>query len=80
MERTSGARPIQKSPRPGEAPPNLADYEAACRSHRWEDVRDALAGLPGGRGVNIAHEAVDRHLEELVLEDDARVGLREPPS
>jgi len=24
-------------------------------------VRGELAGLPGGRGLNIAHEAVDRH-------------------
>jgi acetyl-CoA synthetase len=56
-------RPIPKVARPGEAPPNLLDYEAACRGHRWEDVRGALAGLPGGRGVNMAFEAVDRHLE-----------------
>jgi acetyl-CoA synthetase len=28
---------------------------------RWEDARAMLDGLPGGRGLNIAHEAVDRH-------------------
>jgi acetyl-CoA synthetase len=28
----------------------------------WRDAREALDGLPGGRGLNIAHEAVDRHL------------------
>jgi acetyl-CoA synthetase len=27
----------------------------------WESARRALDGLPGGRGLNIAHEAVDRH-------------------
>ena len=27
----------------------------------WDEARDALDGLPGGRGLNIAHEAVDRH-------------------
>ena len=27
----------------------------------WDEARHALAGLPGGRGVNIAYEAVDRH-------------------
>jgi acetyl-CoA synthetase len=27
---------------------------------RWEDARSRLSGLPGG-GLNIAHEAVDRH-------------------
>jgi acetyl-CoA synthetase len=42
-------------------PPNLADYESACRTFRWEDARAALDGLPGGGGLNIAHEAVDRH-------------------
>jgi len=30
----------------------------------WQPFRDRLAGLPGGDGVNIAHEAVDRHVEE----------------
>jgi acetyl-CoA synthetase len=28
----------------------------------WEEARGALAGLPGG-GLNIAHEAVDRHAQ-----------------
>ncbi len=27
----------------------------------WEQAREELDGLPGGRGLNIAHEAVDRH-------------------
>jgi acetyl-CoA synthetase len=29
----------------------------------WQAARASLAGLPGGEGVNIAHEAVDRHLD-----------------
>ena len=41
--------------------PNLVDYDAACRMFRWEDARSELTGLPGGHGLNIAHEAVDRH-------------------
>jgi acetyl-CoA synthetase len=41
--------------------PNLIDYEQACREFTWDHARDALDGLPGGRGLNIAHEAVDRH-------------------
>ena len=45
-------------------PPNLADYQAACRSFRWDRARAELAGLPGGRGVNIADEAVDRHVRD----------------
>ncbi|TVR66036.1 MAG: acetate--CoA ligase [Gemmatimonadales bacterium] len=28
----------------------------------WSDARASLAGLPDGRGLNMAHEAVDRHL------------------
>ncbi len=42
-------------------PPNLTDYDAACRSFTWAAARARLDGLPGGRGLNIAHEAVDRH-------------------
>lgn len=41
--------------------PNLADYEAGCATFTWDQARQALAGLPGGRGLNIAYEAVDRH-------------------
>ena len=28
----------------------------------WAAARRQLDGLPGGRGLNIAHEAVDRHV------------------
>jgi acetyl-CoA synthetase len=41
--------------------PNLPDYERTCREFSWEAVRRELDGLPGGRGLNIAHEAIDRH-------------------
>ncbi len=40
--------------------PNLRDLDEARRTFRWADARAALDGLPGG-GLNIAHEAVDRH-------------------
>ncbi len=30
----------------------------------WTDVRERLTGLPDGNGVNIAHEAVDRHVAD----------------
>jgi acetyl-CoA synthetase len=49
------------APPPGARPPNLRDYAAACRSFSWASVRGELEGLPGGAGLNIAHEAVDRH-------------------
>ncbi|MFF1881233.1 acetate--CoA ligase [Pseudarthrobacter sp. NPDC058196] len=44
--------------------PNMPDYEAARRDFSWDQARQALAGLPGGRGLNIAYEAVDRHVAE----------------
>ena len=42
-------------------PPNLLSYEAARASFSWEQARSELSGLPGGRGLNIAYEAIDRH-------------------
>jgi acetyl-CoA synthetase len=45
----------------GEPAPNLADYDTARASFSWSEARRALDGLPGGRGLNMAHECVDRH-------------------
>jgi acetyl-CoA synthetase len=51
-----------EKPRDGWAvTPNLVDYEQARTTFLWEAARRTLDGLPGGRGLNIAHEAVDRH-------------------
>ncbi len=44
----------------GDGVPNLTDYSAARAAFSWEQARRWLDGLPGG-GLNIAHEAVDRH-------------------
>lgn len=52
---------IVKLPRDWKVPPNLPDYEHARRMFSWEWARRELDGLPQGRGLNIAHEAVDRH-------------------
>ncbi len=41
--------------------PNLADYESMRRTFVYESIIDELDGLPGG-GLNIAYEAVDRHV------------------
>ncbi len=41
--------------------PNLTDYEASQRDFSWDTARGALDGLAGG-GLNIAYEAVDRHV------------------
>jgi len=53
-------KPIRKGREPGNGS-NLPDYDAAVRTFSWEQARGRLDGLPGGRGLNIAHEAVDRH-------------------
>ncbi len=42
--------------------PNLLDYEQVRAAFSWEAARRELDGLPGGRGLNIAYEAVDRHV------------------
>lgn len=44
--------------------PNMRDYAAARQAFSWGKARAELDGLPGGRGLNIAHEAVDRHLTD----------------
>jgi len=41
--------------------PNLVDYERTCAAFSWQDIERDLAALPGRRGLNIAHAAVDRH-------------------
>jgi acetyl-CoA synthetase len=37
------------------------DSEQVGAASWWAEARRELDGLPGGRGLNIAHEAVDRH-------------------
>ena len=53
---------IQKAAAGSHALPNLANYDAILASFSWALERQALRGLPGG-GLNIAMEAVDRHLQ-----------------
>jgi acetyl-CoA synthetase len=48
-------------PWPDDVLPNIVDYASAQAMFSWESARRALDGLPDGRGLNIAHEAVDRH-------------------
>jgi len=64
---------IHKASVVGGPAPNLSDYDEACRTFSWEAAARALDGLPGGGGLNIAHEAVDRH---AVGASSARVALR----
>lgn len=59
-----GETVIRKTPDGGFPPPNLADYTVARATFSWDEARRReLAGLPGGAGLNIAHEGVDRHAE-----------------
>ncbi|MFE5403052.1 acetate--CoA ligase [Streptomyces sp. NPDC056580] len=46
---------------PPRTAPNLRDYDKECAGFSWQAARGRMQGLPGGRGLNIAHEAVDRH-------------------
>ncbi len=41
---------------------NLVDYDEYARTFSWTHARALLDGLPGG-GLNIAHEAVERHVK-----------------
>ena len=56
---------------PGAPAPIVGDYAAARRDFTWERARAALDGLPGGRGLNIAHEAVDRHADGALADKAA---------
>ena len=42
---------------------HLFDYESIKADFSWENVAKELDGLPGNKGLNIAHEAVDRHAD-----------------
>jgi len=42
--------------------PNLTDYKKEYATFNWDNVSLELAGLPNG-GLNIAFEAVDRHVD-----------------
>jgi acetyl-CoA synthetase len=67
-------RRIDKIVREGDVPPTLPDYAEATRSFTWSGARaEELDGLPDGRGLNIAHEAVDRHAAGPAAE---RVAIR----
>ena len=62
-------------------PPNLLDYETECAAFTWDKALSMLDGLPGGKGLNIAHEAVDRHAagalaDKVALRWIGRAGAR----
>ncbi len=65
---------VEKTAWPNGIEPNVVDLDAVRATFTWEDAEAGLDGLPGGRGLNIAHEAVDRHAADPTRRD--RVALR----
>ena len=41
--------------------PNMVDYDRTCKQFTWRSARTEVSGFADG-GLNIAYEAVDRHL------------------
>jgi acetyl-CoA synthetase len=52
---------IVKSPKDWAVTPNLLNYEEARKTFSWDSALHELDQLPDGKGLNIAHEAIDRH-------------------
>ncbi|MEZ4571230.1 MAG: acetate--CoA ligase [Thermomicrobiales bacterium] len=65
-------RPIRKNADRMPVKPNMSNYERERLGFSWAAAAKGLAGLPNG-GINIAHEAVERHLDTAVA---GRVALR----
>jgi acetyl-CoA synthetase len=42
--------------------PNLMDYHKVSTQFSWDNIQNELDGLPESQGLNIAYEAVDRHV------------------
>ena len=66
---------------PSATRPNVESYAEACSTFSWDVERSRLTGLPGGRGLNLAYEAVDRHVagsraEHVALEADRQGRVR----
>ena len=52
---------IEKPSRDWPVVPNLVDYEQTRSTFSWRAAQTELDGLPNGKGLNIAYEAIDRH-------------------
>ncbi|MER7172162.1 acetate--CoA ligase [Streptomyces mesophilus] len=57
------AREVITKPTGTGVTPRLTDYAQARAEFTWDRARAHMSGLPGG-GLNIAYEAVDRHVTE----------------
>ena len=67
---------IEKRPDDFPVKPNLTDYEQEYEAFKWEDVAKQFEGLPSG-GLNIAHEAIDRHANGPLADKTALLWLGE---
>ncbi len=54
--------------------PNLLDYAREYEDFNWQDVSNEFDGLPCG-GLNIAHEAIDRHANSALADKTALLWL-----
>ena len=53
---------INKTEQPTGQHPNLRDYQHSYQNFDWQEARAQIKGYEGG--INIAFEAVDRHVDE----------------
>ena len=67
---------IKKNPSYFSVQPNMTDYDTTYSTFRWESVAKEFEGLPSG-GLNIAHEAIDRHANGSLANKTALIWLGE---
>ena len=65
---------IEKIPNDFSVRANLMDYEQEYKSFDWDEVSKQFDGLPSG-GLNIAHEAIDRHANGALADKTALLWL-----
>ncbi len=56
-----GRPTLRKNLSAAQLAPNVGNYADLRATFTWEAAAAKLAGLPRGQGLNMAHEAVDRH-------------------
>jgi len=59
---------------------NLADYDTVKAGFLWKNIAAELDGLPDKKGLNIAHEAIDRHADSQLKNTVAFCFIRKDKS
>jgi acetyl-CoA synthetase len=59
---------------------HLSNYEKEQASFSWDEIAKELNGLPDGKGLNIAHEAIDRHAQSYLKDTVALRFIRKDRS